>query len=85
MNIENQTEVKVLATILFQEHKSLMLSTDVVSKITKRSKVSLQRDRAEARGIPCSKLGKRSGSDRVLYSIFDISTYIVSRKMKVLS
>jgi len=84
MNNTKQDEVKVLASMLFQEYKSLTVSTDETAKITQRSKISLDRDRAEGIGIPCTKLGKRKGSDRVLYNIYDIAHFIVSRKMKVL-
>jgi hypothetical protein len=84
MNTEKQNEVKVLASMLFSEYKSLTVSTDDTAKITHRSKISLDRDRAEGVGIPCTKLGKRKGSDRVLYNIYDICNFIVSRKMKVM-
>ncbi|HIP20222.1 MAG TPA: hypothetical protein EYG70_03770 [Sulfurimonas sp.] len=85
MNTEKNEEIKVLASMLFEEYKSLTVSTDIVAEITQRSKVSLDRDRAEGIGIPCSKLGKGSGSDRVLYNIYDIAKFIVGRKMKVAS
>jgi len=85
MNTEKQEEVKVLASMLFEEHKTLMIHTDIVAQITQRSKISLDRDRAEGIGIPCSKLGKRKGSDRVLYNIYDVAKFIVGRKMKVAS
>jgi len=84
MNTEKQEEVKVLASMLFTEYKSLTISTEDTAKITQRSKISLDRDRAESRGIPCTKLGQRKGSDRVLYNIYDIAHFIVSRKMKVM-
>jgi len=85
MNTEKQEEVKVLASMLFEEHKTLMLPTDIVARITNRSKISLDRDRSEGIGIPCSKLGKRKGSDRVLYNIYDVAKFIVGRKMRVAS
>ena len=85
MNNTKQDEVKILASMLFNEYKSLTISTDDTARITQRSKISLDRDRAEGIGIPCTKLGKRKGSDRVFYSIYDICHFIVSRKMKVLS
>ena len=85
MNTEKQNEVKVLVSMLFTEYKSLTVSTDETAKITQRSRISLHRDRAEGVGIPCTKLGKRKGSDRVLYSIYDIAHFIVSRKMKVMA
>jgi len=84
MNTEKQNEVKVLASMLFTEYKSLTVSTYETANITQRSKISLDRDRAEGVGIPCTKLGKRKGSDRVLYNIYDIAYFIVSRKMKVM-
>lgn len=83
MNTEKQEEVKVLVSMLFQEYKSITVSTEDTAKITQRSKISLDRDRAEGVGIPCTKLGKGSGSDRVLYNIYDIAKFIVTRKRKV--
>lgn len=85
MNNAEHEEVKVLASILFKDTGTLMVPTEITSKIIGRSKISLDRDRAEGVGIPCSKLGKRKGSDRVLYNIYDIAKFIVSRKMKVVS
>lgn len=85
MSAEKQNEIKTLATMLFQEYKSLTVSTDDTAMITQRSKISLDRDRARGTGIPCSKLGMGSGSDRVLYNIYDIAKFVVSRKMKVVS
>lgn len=76
-------EIVSLTKLLFDEYKSLTLSPEIVAKLTNRSEVSLSRDRAEGIGIPCTKLGKNRGSDRVLYSIHDISNFIVSRKKKV--
>ena len=84
MNNTKQDEVKILASMLFNEYKSLTVSTDDTAKITRRSKISLDRDRAEGIGIPCTKLGKRKGSDKNLYNIYDICRFIVSRKMKVI-
>lgn len=84
MNSRKQDEVKTLAAMLFGEYKSLTISTDDTAKITQRSRISLDRDRAEGIGIPCTKLGKRKGSDRVLYNIYDIAHFVVSRKMKVI-
>ena len=84
MNTKKQEEVKVLAAMLFGEYKSLAVTTDDTAIITKRSKMSLTRDRAEGAGIPCTKLGKKQGSDRALYNIYDIAHFIVSRKMKVI-
>jgi hypothetical protein len=83
-NIQNE-EVKVLTEILFKEHKSLMLSTETVAILVGRSKISLNRDRAEGVGIPCSKIGKGKGSDRARYNIIDIVRFVVSRKLKVMS
>jgi len=85
MNNAKQDEVNVLTSILFAEYKSITISTDNTAIVTQRSKISLDRDRAEGVGIPCTKLGKRKGSDRVLYNIYDIANFVVSRKMKVMS
>ena len=85
MNNTKQDEVKVLTSMLFEELETLMVPTEITSRITSRSKISLDRDRAEGIGIPCTKLGKGTGSDRVLYNIYDIAKFIVGRKKKVMS
>ena len=85
MNTDKKEEVKVLASILFEKLESITVPTVVAAKVTHRSKISLDRDRAECIGIPSTKLGKRKGSDRILYNIYDIAHFIVSRKMKVKS
>ena len=86
MNATQQNEeVKVLVNVLFGEFKSLTISPELTSRVTKRSEVSLKRDRDEGIGIPFSKLGKQTGSDRVLYNIYDVAKFIVSRKSKVMS
>lgn len=78
------TEVNLLAYLLFITTGSLMISTKEASVFTTRSEISLERDRAEGIGIPYTKLGKGNGSDRVLYNVYDVSKYIVSRKVKVM-
>ncbi len=79
------TEINTIAYFLFLATGSIMLSPQKVSIFTSRSEISLERDRAECRGIPHTKLGKQSGSDRVLYNVYDIGKFIVSRKSKVMS
>ena len=84
MNTEKQeTEVKILVNVLFQEYKSLTLPPVQTAKVVPRSEFSLKRDRDEGIGIPYTKVGKQTGSDKVLYNIYDIAKFIVSRKTKV--
>lgn len=77
-------EVKELSNLIFNEFKSLTLTTEQTATVTQRSIVSLQRDRRNATGIPYTKLGNKTGSDRALYSVMDIAKYIVNNKAKVM-
>ena len=79
------TEVNLLAYMIFLATGSLVISAEKTSIFTTRSEISLERDRAEGIGIPSTKLGKQTGSDRVLYNVYDISKFIVSRKRKVMA
>ncbi len=80
-----EQEVNTLVRILFEEYKSLTIDPQATSAVTRRSEVSLRRDRAEGTGIPHTKVGKGKGSDRTMYNIYDIAKFIVSRKTKVVS
>ncbi len=82
--LKQDTEVKVLVNVLFEEFKSLTILPEPTSRITKRSEISLRRDRDEGIGIPFTKLGKQRGSDKVLYNIYDVAKFVVSRKSKVI-
>ncbi len=83
--IKQETEVKVLVNVLFGEFKSITIPPEPTARITKRSEISLKRDRDQGIGIPFTKLGKQTGSDRVLYNIYDVVKFVVSRKSKVMS
>jgi len=84
MNTEKQdTEVKILVNVLFQEFKSLTIPPDLTSTLVRRSEHSLRRDHDEKIGIPVTKVGRQSGSDKIFYNIYDIAKFIVSRKTKV--
>jgi len=72
-------EEKELSSLLFNKFNSLTLTTEQTAQATQRSVISLQRDRRNAAGIPYTKLGNKTGSDRALYSITDIAKYIVQK------
>ena len=78
----NNAEAQELSSLLFNKFNSLTLTTEQTAQATQRSVVSLQRDRRNATGIPYTKLGNKTGSDRALYSITDIAKYIVDNKIK---
>lgn len=80
--MSNHEEVKELSSLLFSKFNSLTLTTEQTSQATNRSVISLQRDRRNAEGIPYTKLGRNSGSDKALYSITDIAKYIVNNRVK---
>lgn len=80
MNINE--EIKVFSEMLFNKYGTLVLDTIQVSKLILRSKISLERDRRNAEGIPYTKLGSTIGSGKATYNINDISTYIVSKRIK---
>ena len=82
MNGNNHEEVKTLVQLLFAKYESLVLDIETTSRLTGRSVISLRRDLAESTGIPCTKTGKATGSDRVQYSIYDLASHIVRRKIK---
>lgn len=82
--ITRTMEVNFTANMLFSEEKTLLITPKRTSEIILRSEISLSRDRAEGIGIPYTKLGKGSGSDRVLYNVFDIARFVVFRKRKVM-
>ena len=84
MNTQQTTEIKDIAALLFEKYGAVTISTENTAEATTRSAISLTRDRASGIGIPYVKLGAGSGSDRVMYSIFDIAKFIVSRKQKVM-
>lgn len=83
MNNQQNTEIKTLVEVLFSKFGKLTLNTDELSGVTGRSVISLKRDRAEAVGIPSTRLGKKNGSDRALYNIYDVAKFLVSRKIQV--
>ena len=85
MNNQQSTEINDIASLLFNKYGSVTLSTENTAEATTRSTISLTRDRASGIGIPYMKLGAGSGSDRVMYSVYDIAKFIVSRKQKVMS
>ena len=85
MNRKEETEVKVLVNVLFQEYKSLTIPPKPTAKVVTRSESSLKRDRDEGIGIPVTKVGRQQGSDKTLYSIYDIAKFLVARKTKVVS
>lgn len=80
--MSNYEEEKELSGLLFNKFNSLTLTTEQTAQATQRSIISLQRDRRNATGIPYTKLGNKSGSDRALYSVTDIARYIVDNKFK---
>jgi len=80
--MSNYDEVKELSSLLFSKFNSLTLTTEQTSQATNRSIISLQRDRRNAEGIPYTKLGRNSGSDKALYNVMDIAKYIVKNKYK---
>ena len=82
MSDQQQTEINFLAKMLFDKYNSLAITVDQTEEATQRSKVSLARDRAAAMGIPYTKLGKGGGSDKVMYSIYDVARFVVGRKQK---
>ena len=81
--MKEDKEIKVLVNVLFEEFKSLTIPPKPTAKVVPRSEFSLKRDRDEGIGIPYTKVGKQTGSDKVLYNIYDIAKFIVSRKTKV--
>lgn len=83
MNRKEEAEVKILVNVLFQEYKSLTIPPKPTAKVVTRSEISLKRDREEGIGIPFTKVGKQAGSDKILYNIFDIASFVVSRKTRV--
>lgn len=82
--MNNYDEIKELSNLLFSKFNSLTLTTEQTSQATNRSVISLQRDRRNAEGIPYTKLGRNSGSDKALYSVMDIAKYIANNKIKTL-
>lgn len=80
--MSNYEESKELANLLFLKYGSLTLNTIQTAEATNRSKISLERDRRNASGIPYTKLGANAGSDKALYSVMDIAKYVVSKKVK---
>lgn len=80
--MNNYDEIKELSNLLFSRFNSLTLTTEQTSQATNRSVMSLQRDRREAVGIPYTKLGRNSGSDKALYNVMDIAKFIVTNKIK---
>jgi hypothetical protein len=81
--MSNHDEAKELSNLLYSRYGSLTLNTEQTAEATQRSKISLERDRRNAVGIPYTKLGANAGSDKALYSVMDIAKYIVSKKIKV--
>lgn len=75
-------EIKEIIHILFLKYGSLTLNTAQTVEVTQRSEMSLKRDRRLGVGIPYTKLGAKSGSDKALYNIADIAKYVVSKKIK---
>ncbi len=85
MNATKQDqEIKVLVDVLFKEFGSLTILPKPTSEITRRSEMSLKRDRDSGVGIPYTKMGRQTGSDKVLYNIYDVAKFVVSRKSKVM-
>ena len=78
-------EVKTLSRLLFEKYESITLYPKDVAKVVGRSEISLYRDRLKSKGIPYTKLGARSGSDRVVYTIYDVAKFVAKRKIKVTS
>jgi hypothetical protein len=82
---DKNLEIALTAKMLFEKEKTLLLTPERVADNILRGEASLRRDRAEKIGIPYTKLGKGTGSDKVLYSVYDIAKFIVGRKKKVMS
>lgn len=78
----NSEEVKTLVHLLFTRYESLVVDIETTSKLIGRGVVSLRRDLSESTGLPCTKTGKACGSDKTQYSIYDIASYIVRKKIK---
>jgi len=83
MTTKEEAEVKILVNVLFDEFKSLTIPPEPTAKLVTRSESSLKRDRDEGTGIPVTKVGRQQGSDKTLYSIYDIAKFLASRKTKV--
>lgn len=83
MNTQQNIETKTLVEVLFAKFGKLTINTEELSEVIGRSAISIKRDRSEAVGIPSTRLGKKSGSDRALYNLYDIAKFLVSRKMMV--
>lgn len=85
MNTTKQDqEIKVLVDVLFREFRSLTILPKPTSEITRRSEMSLKRDRYLGVGMPYTKLGSKKGSDKVQYNIYDVAKFVVLRKSKVM-
>jgi len=80
--MSNHEEIKELSTLLYSKYGSLTLSTKQTAEATQRSRITLERDRRNATGIPYTKLGNKCGSDRALYSVTDIARHIVNNRVK---
>jgi hypothetical protein len=76
-------EYEILSKLLFDKFGKLTLTEDEVSFVLGCSSKALQKDRAEAIGIPFTK---RNGKERgqIMYSITSIAKHLVENQIKTL-
>ncbi len=77
-------KTKFIAEMLFTKFQKIALTTEELSKVIPRSKVSLRRDRSVKRGIPYSQVGKGIGRDVAMYDIYDVAEFMHNNKVQVM-
>jgi hypothetical protein len=74
---------KTLASIIAQQTGKIVLNTEEAAKILGISKRSLEDDRAEAIGIPFTRLNNKP-KGKPLYSVIAIAKQIIENEAKTI-
>lgn len=76
-------EYEVLSKLLFEKFGKVTLDEDETASVVGCSNKILQKDRAEARGIPYTKRNNKEKS-QVLYSITAIAKHLIDNQIKTI-
>ena len=76
-------EYEVLSKLLFEKFGKITLDEDETALIVGCSTKVLQKDRAEAMGIPYTRRTNKTGS-QVMYSITAIAKHLIENQIKTI-
>jgi len=81
--MSNNENTKLISSLLFEKFQKVVLLPKEAAAILGRSEEALKKDRAEATGIPFTRLNNKP-SGKPLYSITAIAKHLVENEIKTI-